>query len=80
MYAKWIPSIEILVPLLGTGYWNNSLPGPEGRNFHKFDYISEPVYWFLPYHVVAHTGLKGEVSPNNNVDWVSRKQFLQTQQ
>ena len=29
MYAKWIPSIEI--PLLGTGYWNDSLPGPKGR-------------------------------------------------
>ena len=24
--------------------------------------------------------LKGEVSPNNNVDWVSRKQFYKTQQ
>ena len=23
---------------------------------------------------------KGEISPNNNVDWVSRTQFLQTQQ
>ena len=34
MYAKWIPGIEM--PLLGTG--------PEGRNIHKFVYISEPVY------------------------------------
>ena len=24
---------------------NDSLPGPEGRNIHEFDYISEPVYY-----------------------------------
>ena len=42
MYAKWILSIEM--PLFGTGEWNYSLPGPEGRNIHKFDYISEPIY------------------------------------
>ena len=42
MWAKWIPSIAI--PLLGTGYWNDSLPSPEGRNIHKFDFIGEPVY------------------------------------
>ena len=30
---------------IGTGLWNDLLhvPGPEGRNIHKFDYISEPV-------------------------------------
>ena len=39
MYANWIPSIEI--QLLGTGYWNNLLPGPGGRNIDNFDYISE---------------------------------------
>ena len=36
---------NIEIPLLGTGIWNDSLLGPEGRNIHKFDYISEPVYW-----------------------------------
>ena len=30
--------------MLVTGYWNDSLPGPEGRNSRKFDYIREPVY------------------------------------
>ena len=33
--------------------------------------------WFVSTPAVV---LKGEVSPNNNVDWVSRKAILETQQ
>ena len=30
----------------------------------------------LPFLIIdANSPIKGEVSPNNNVDWVSRKQF-----
>ena len=30
--------------------------------------------------IVQSVYLKGEVSPNNNVDWVSKKGILETQQ
>ena len=64
MYAKWIPSIEIA--LLCTGLWNYSLPGPEGRDLHKFDYISEQVYCSSP-PILSMSLLGGNLSVFENV-------------
>ena len=38
-------------------------------------HIAYNLYSFLSMYIMAHLDIKGEVFLNNNVDWVSGKQF-----
>ena len=45
---------------------------------HAISVFDKVLKW-KPEKMHLKNTIKGKVSPNNNVDWVSRKQVLQTQ-